>query len=208
MLDTGGRIMSPINQLLEEHRVIGDYLEIIALARGVMENGGRLPMEFFEGVVEFAREFVDRYHHYKEEHQLFVLLAQKKGGQLDAHIGTLRQQHEHNRNRIAALARSIEAYDAGDPIHETWLLEHLAGFSATLCQHIHSENRVFFPLASLVVRPGEEAALMEVFRTIDAEMGADYLENTRALLDFMRGLVEAAAESVEREEKRNAPIHA
>ncbi len=189
--------MSPVTQLLEEHRVIGDYLETIALARGEMERGGRLPMEVFDGVVEFARDYVDRFHHYKEEHQLFVLLAQKKQGELDASIATLRQQHEHNRNRIAAITRSIEAYDAGDPIHETWLLEHLAGFGATLCRHIHRENRVFFPLASLVLSPGEEAALMEVFQDVEDEMGDDFLSNTRELLDYMRGLVRATADSRE-----------
>ncbi|MBW1941869.1 MAG: hypothetical protein JRJ51_03435 [Deltaproteobacteria bacterium] len=42
--------------------------------------------EFFEKAVAFARNFADRFHHYKEEHVMFAQLAEKKAGFFDGPI--------------------------------------------------------------------------------------------------------------------------
>ena len=70
--------MEPLEVLRNEHGLIRQYLDNLALAVQKMENDARPPKEFFDKAIEFARTFADTFHHYKEEHVMFVRLAQAK----------------------------------------------------------------------------------------------------------------------------------
>jgi hemerythrin-like domain-containing protein len=72
--------MKALKILRDEHALIRQYLDNLALASEKLERGERPPKEFFEKAVDFSRQFVDKHHHFKEEHIIFTWLAQRKKG--------------------------------------------------------------------------------------------------------------------------------
>ena len=119
-----------------------------------------MPAAFFENAVVFAREYADRFHHFKEEFLMFGLLAQKQAGRLDAEIGALRHQHERCRQAMAAIERALPGYGAGEEIAATAVVVELAAYVALLRRHIHLEDEVFFPLVEQVLDREDDRTLM------------------------------------------------
>ena len=128
--------MDPIETLVDEHELIRQFLDNLSMAINKLESGVGPPREFFEISIEFARNFTDKFHHFKEEHVMFAQLAQKKGGVFDGPIDALRHQHERGRNFITAISDSLDGYSKGNDFDITTLLENLAAYTSLLILHI------------------------------------------------------------------------
>ena len=108
--------MKPLETLKNEHGLIRQFLDIMEGALKKLREGERPPREFFEKGIHFARKFADEYHHLKEEHIMFVRLAQKQSGEYDGEVESLRHQHETGRDHIAAIGAALDGYETGNPI--------------------------------------------------------------------------------------------
>jgi hemerythrin-like domain-containing protein len=178
--------------LSQEHAVILQQLENLDRARRALEAGGRPPVEFFEAALAFAREFADRFHHFKEEFLLFGLLARSRGGSLDAEIGALRFQHERCRQAIEEIARALPGYAGGDEFAATAVAFAAAGYTTLLRRHIHLEEQRFFPLASEALTEEEDAELVGHFREEETgraggrEALADYRDRAAAMAALLK----------------------
>ena len=183
--------MNVLHSLVQEHRLIRQYLDNLAFAVERLEHGDRPPKEFFENAVLFAREFVDGYHHFKEEHQMFVLLAQKMKGKHDAAIEGLRYQHERGRTIVSAVADAIAGYDRGEDRAAVAILESCAAFGSLLRQHINREDSVFYPMAKKELSQEDQARLQEEFRRADEKAGGECLERNEERVMKMSALLHA-----------------
>jgi hemerythrin-like domain-containing protein len=181
--------MKAIEILVQEHDLIRKYLENLSLAVSRLEAGQALPREFFEKVVEFARLFTDRYHHFKEEHVMFALLARKKGGVLDAQMDALRYQHERGRNFIVEISEALDGYTQGRVIPASRLLENLAAFLSLLRQHIHREDHIFYPMVEQEISEEEHGLLLEEFARAEERAGAGAFEKSRGLVQEMGAIL-------------------
>lgn len=181
--------MDAITILRDEHEVIRRFLETLTLARRQLEEDAHPPREYFDGLVRFARDFVDRYHHYKEELQLFMLVAQKKDGQFDPHLEALRHQHEHGRQHVQEIATAIDGYADGSPLKHSDLLEHVAAYGSMLREHIHREDHIFFPMAREVLTDEDFQRLLEVFRGEDERVGEGFVDRHRDLVAGLREML-------------------
>ena len=177
--------MRPLETLSNEHGLIRQFLDNLRLAQGKLEDGKNPPREFFEKVVPFAREFVDGFHHFKEEHVLFLQLAQKQQGAVDAQLDSLRYQHERGREFVTTIADSLDGYEKGDPIKTSRLIESVGALTALLRQHIHTEDHVFFPVAGETLSEGEiDAVQLEFDRQRDRSGGDAFEENHKLVIDM------------------------
>ncbi len=183
--------MNVLQSLVQEHRLIRQYLDNLAFAVERIEHGGRPPREFFENAVLFAREFVDGYHHFKEEHQMFVALAQKVKGKHDAAIEALRYQHERSRALVSAIANAIAGYDKGDERAVLDILESTVSFGSLLRQHINREDSVFYPMAKKELSKEDHERLAEEFRRADEKAGGDCFDRNEERVMKMSGLLHA-----------------
>src|SRR3990172_1238490 len=183
--------MNILQSLAHEHRLIRQYLDDLAFAAERLEHGERPPKEFFETAVLFAREFVDGYHHFKEEHQLFVMLAQKLKGKHDAAIEALRYQHERGRAIVNAISEATAGYHRGDERAVLAILENVAAFGALLRQHINREDSVFYPMARKELSREDQERLQEEFTRADEKAGADCFERNEERVMKMTGLLHA-----------------
>jgi len=57
--------MDLIETLTNEHGLIRQYLDNLALATEKIENGQRPSVAFFEKALDFSRTFADSFHHFK-----------------------------------------------------------------------------------------------------------------------------------------------
>lgn len=174
--------MDPLETLSNEHDLIRQYLDNLTLAAGRIENGGRPPTAFFEKAVEFARKFADEYHHFKEEHLLFVRLAQKLQGELDAQLGVLRQQHERGRELVTGIATAIEGYGAGDLGSTGALLEGVGAYTSLLRHHLHFEDNVVYPLARHELDASDLRELETEYLKIQAKHGGNAFERSHKIV--------------------------
>ncbi len=92
--------MEPLVKLTKEHKDILQGLEYLSRAKDALEENRYPPKEFFGSAILFFREYADTFHHYKEEYLLFSFLARNRQGELDLEMGSLRYQHELNRECI------------------------------------------------------------------------------------------------------------
>jgi hemerythrin-like domain-containing protein len=183
--------MNVLQSLAQEHRLIRQYLDNLAYAVERLEHGERPPKEFFENAVLFAREFVDGYHHFKEEHQMFVMLAQTVKGKHDGAIEALRYQHERGRAIVNAIAQAISGYQRGDERDVLVVLESAAAFGALLRQHINREDSVFYPMARKELSREDQERLREEFARADEKAGADCFDRNEERVMKMEALLHA-----------------
>ena len=145
-----------------EHRAIETILDL--LERGVPEDA---PWEFHTRVVDFLREFADRYHHAREEDILFPLMVERGVPREDGPIGCMLAEHESGRRHVRNMKKAIEAQD-----RETFRV-HASEFSDLLRAHIIKEDRILYPMARRVLTKKDQSALVRQFAEIDATMVAE-----------------------------------
>ncbi len=171
--------MNCIEPLVNEHNLIRQVLEALSLAKEKLEEGERPPVEFFENSVEFARSFMLKFHHYKEEYVLFAFLAQKKNGAIDAQLESLRYQHERSRNFIIEIAGSLDGYSKGQGIQISNVLENLASYISLIRHHIHKEEHIFYPMIEKELSKEEKMALAKEIEKESSKAGDNFLEYAR-----------------------------
>ncbi len=168
--------MDPLETLANEHGLIRQFLDSMTLVAQRIENDEKVSAAFFEKAIDFARGFADGYHHFKEEHVLFVRLAQEKSGEIDAQLDALRQQHERSREFVSGMKRALDGHINGDPMKTMDLLENIVAYCATLRHHIHIEDHVFYPMAKKTMSADDMAKVGEEFEKQRQKHGVDSFE--------------------------------
>jgi len=179
----------PTEILMKEHDLIRRVLDNCSVAVEKMENGEKPPKEFFEKAVEFAHTFSDRHHHFKEEYLMFVRLAQKKNGAIDAEIDALRYQHDRSRNLIAEISQSISRYAEGQDPQATIILEDMAAYISLLRRHMQREDHVFYPMADKELSASEQQDLLGEFQKEDAKTNGKAVLETAQRLETEMGAI-------------------
>ncbi len=180
--------MDPLQTLKHEHGLIRQALDNITLAKEDMENGNRPPVEFFQKAVEFFRTVVFKLHHFKEEHVMFGLLAQKKKGEMDAQIEALNNQHNHGRNMISEISNALKGYSEGKNIPTEKLMDNISQYASMLRKHMQTEDYILYPMVAETLTDEEMQALALEFEKEDAKNDANNMDKGRALVNEM-GLI-------------------
>lgn len=90
--------MSPIEKLMDEHKNILTGLDILEQNADLLEEGKKIDPEFFTKIIDFIRNYADKYHHAKEETILFVKL-EKAGFPIEGGpVGVMLEEHDQGRN--------------------------------------------------------------------------------------------------------------
>lgn len=188
-------VMKATQILVKEHKLIRQLLHLFARAREQLENGGHPPLEFIEESIALAREYADKFHHFKEKYLMFGLLAQKKEGRLDAEIGALRFQHDRGRGCLEEIEKNLAGYSRKDQMAATMVLEHMAAYISLLRRHIYQEDHIFFPMAEkLLSREEYDYLLREFEKQEEHQGGAGYSQAIRDRLTRLAELIDAGTE--------------
>lgn len=183
--------MSVIDTLIEEHHLVRRFLDNIEVTLDLMDKGGEVPKEFFDLIIDFSKKFMDKYHHFKEEYVIFLKLAEKKGGEIDPQIVSLRDQHERGRYLVRNIRQSVAGYERKDEVAISEIMEHLGHFHLLQRQHLNRENHVFFPMARKTFSKEELKAFEEEFERENERLGADTFKKSEAIVNQISELLKA-----------------
>jgi len=123
----------PIQAMVREH---GHILRVIACLPALGRILDRDPdgYAWAEGVLDFVRNYADRFHHAKEEEVLFRFFD--GGSEI---IQAMLADHGEGRGHVAAAAEGIARRD-GQAVREA-----LGAYGDLLRGHIHREDTVLYP---------------------------------------------------------------
>lgn len=151
------KLSPPVVELMDEHKYIKRVIALIPalaarFAAGIAEVDKRTALQ----IVDFVRNFADRYHHAKEEDLLFKQFDE--GADI---IQAMYTEHETGRAHIRA---AVEAMERGDA---RTAREQLTAYGALLSEHIRKEDEILYPWMDRGLSDSQIGQLFGKFRDVE-----------------------------------------
>lgn len=153
--------------LRDEHLAIATVL--YALRYLVQHQEGadpasRLPV--LHAIVDYIVSYPDRWHHPKEETQLFKRLRQRTT-EADLLIADLELEHCAGYNMIEDLRQRLQAMERGEEGAAAAFRDAALRYAQFEWSHLRREEDLLFPLAEAHLTPEDWAAIHQAFREND-----------------------------------------
>jgi len=142
--------MNAIQLLVNEHEQI---LRMIEVSKVILSNNGSADFDItdLEHVIDFIQNFADKYHHMKEEDELFHEMGKHGMPVNSGPIGVMLHEHDLGRSYVKKTIEAIAHYKAGDLNALNVIRENLLAYGDLLTNHIYKENNILYPLAENVL---------------------------------------------------------
>jgi hemerythrin-like domain-containing protein len=139
--------MDPIKKLMDEHLVILRGIDILEQTVTLIDNNGDVNPELFRKLIDFIRNYADKYHHAKEEDILFIKMQDcgfpLEGGPIEMML----IEHDQGRKYVKGIEDGVELSVQGNVDGKNQIIENSLGFAVLLRNHIHKEDNVLYPMA-------------------------------------------------------------
>ncbi len=170
---------SPVIRILnDEHLTIRRLVGLTPAMAEQVDPATVSDRDLLHGAVEFIRAYADRYHHAKEEEELFSLFDQN----LEI-FQVMRLDHEMARGEVRAIEEATESQDRAA------VAEHLSAYHDLLEEHISKEDDVLYPWIDRQLTDHQVGTLFARFRQIENEMA----EIRRRSEEFLQKVEQALA---------------
>lgn len=171
--------MKATESLDRDHRVIETVMPAIERMAQMAQEGVLAELEHPGRVIDFLREFVDAYHHGKEEQHLFPAM-EKRGVPRDRGlIMDLLREHGQGRRLVRAMSKSLRAAES-DVDAARDLSDRAREYLHLIRAHIAKEDSQLWPLAESVLTPEDDARLADSYAQVEAAtLGAHGLARYR-----------------------------
>ena len=138
--------MKAIEILVDEHDYI---LTMIEVAERILatDDYTTLDLNHVDKIVDFIKNFADKYHHLKEEDILFVEMGKYGMPRDGGPIGVMLHEHDEGRSYIKSAELGIELFKKGDIGAFIQIQNNLLSYCQLLTQHIGKENNILYPMA-------------------------------------------------------------
>ena len=176
--------MSLTDLLKAEHVVIKQVLRCLRKIAEQCRSQGRLDAQAAREAIDFFRNFADRWHHAKEEAELFPVMEAKGFSRDDGPTGVMIQEHETGRERIRDMEAVVDGAAAGDEQAVKQFCYHARVYVEMLRQHIEKEDNCLFPMADEAFDEEDQRQLMDVCARFEAE-APETEKKYRALADSL-----------------------
>ena len=166
--------------LYNEHEVIKS---VIGFRERISSLSKSDPPKYKNIIIEllnFFRNYADKFHHYKEEKLLFPLLCEKNEMLQESIVSEMLENHQDFRNLIKLIETEVNSDNYAES--ETLLTK----YTEMLLDHIAVEDDELFQMADTLFDEDELDKLYYDFQDIDIELGLDNkkkFENTREMLE-------------------------
>lgn len=179
--------MKSIDILVEEHKYIKMVLKEIRRQCTEIVRGEAIDFQLFYNVIDFVRNFADKYHHKKEEDRLFNIMAEQLGlGAESGPIAGMLVEHDIGRSHIMDLEKALKECEKGNMDARVDIIANAIGYEQMLLKHIDKEDNAIY-------RHAERRLSRETLEKLDREFEAieSDSENTAArnkYISFAKGL--------------------
>lgn len=176
--------MTPIQVLVDEHRLILAVLDSLEEAADRLDSGDPVDPEFFLEAAEFVSGFADKCHHAKEEDILFVAMTARDMPQDSGPVAVMLSEHDEGRRYTAGFRSAAEQMKDGDPSAAADVVRNVFDYVNLLREHIHKEDNVLYPMAEQIIPTDAMAEMTEAFqRVIDNDEKNNIPARYRALAE-------------------------
>lgn len=149
----------------DEHRSLAAVLQAAERVVTQANLAGQAPdFSLLRAALYYVREFPERRHHPHEDQVLFARIKARTR-EADAVIAELQDEHNHGEERLAALTRAIEDWEAGDRDAGARFAANLADFTAFCFAHMQKEEQLVLPVAEDVLSAEDWHAVHMAFES-------------------------------------------
>lgn len=145
--------MKAIEILVKEHDSILKMIEITTIILK-KEDKTEINIDHIENIIDFIKNFADKYHHLKEEDVLFMEMEKYGMPREGGPIGVMLAEHDEGRNYIKLAAQGVAEYKQGNTKALIEIESNLLDFCTLLTNHIGKENSILYPMAERLL-PGK-----------------------------------------------------
>ena len=167
---------NPFHILKHEHRIIERGLRALDGVCLRLEWGTPLTPDALSQIVAFTSNFINRFHHDKEEAYLFPALSRHGIAEDGGPLGVMKREHQIENALTSELNCAIEGCKNGDAEAIKRFVEAAYRYSSHLIGHMQKEEAILFRLADELLDEQEKASLMAGFRKAENDLGADVYE--------------------------------
>ena len=147
--------------LSNEHNIILKVVDALEHEIGEIRNKD-IDTTFFKKVIDFIRNYADKFHHAKEEDILFKEFSKcaEEGG---VHCNPVEQMlFEHDVGR-----KYVKMMEAGlNDRNKSKLIEGANGYIELIREHIFKEDNILYPMADEALNKEVKKTMLEKFKKI------------------------------------------
>lgn len=153
--------MQALRIISEDHSNMWRLATTIDHVAGEIEDGAQVDPAFFSSVFDYIEQFVDRFHHPKEDDHLFRLLR-LRSAKAAAILDSLQQEHRDGPQQLRTL-RAAVAQAAQGALAAPEFVATLRAYTAGLKNHMRQEEKLVMPLARESLVPEDWAEIDRAF---------------------------------------------
>jgi len=175
--------MKAIEILVKEHDSI---LKVIEITQKMLNTNdpSKVNLNHIDSIIDFIKNFADKYHHLKEEDVLFMEMEKhgmpREGGPIDVML----HEHDEGRKYIKQAVEAIEQLKAGNTTAFQAIKDNLLNYCTLLTNHIYKENNILYPMAERLLPAGIQSAMSVDFEQANATTnGNEYHDKYLKLVD-------------------------
>ncbi len=171
--------------LKRDHEVILRALARLEERVAEWRGTGTVDTAVLRRFLEFARTFVDRCHHGKEERCLFPCLERRGIPREGGPIGVMLYEHQLGRELVTRLDEGLRALERGEEGAVSVVISTCDEYVQLLRSHIAKENGVLFPMGESVARDEDVDDVGGCYEAVEGEVGHEVHEELeRAAEEF------------------------
>ena len=161
--------MKNVTQVLsEEHQIILKVIDAVLHECRAIENGKPFDSKYFIEVIDFIKNYADKFHHAKEEDILFKAMLESIENLHCNPIPTMLHEHEAGRDYVKGMEEGLSISNANQ------VVENAIGYCSLLQNHIYKEDNVLYPMAEEALSDEEKDMVLKRYSQVEKS----FTENT------------------------------
>jgi len=150
--------MKASEQLKEEHTHIVGILDCLDRMAEEFRKTNKLNSEEATSILDFIRNFADKYHHGKEEVHFFPMMEKRGFSRDGGPTGVMIYEHEEGRGFVRNMFEAVEKNSVRD------FIVNANAYSSLLRQHIEKEDHCLFSMADEAFTENDQIELEKLFK--------------------------------------------
>ena len=153
--------------LSDEHKNILKVIDALVKECERIEKGKDIDEDFFKKIIDFIRNYADKFHHAKEEDLLFKEICNNEEKMHCNPVQQMLFEHEEGRKFVKSIEEGLKEDN------KKKIIENSLGYCYLLKDHIYKEDNILYPMAEEGLDEKKLSLLLKKFKDIDIKKKKD-----------------------------------
>ncbi len=165
--------------LSDEHKNILKVVDALSNKCKTLSKG-EIDKKFFLEVIDFIRNYADRFHHAKEEDILFKeFCKQAEDGKIHCNpVDQMLYEHDIGRGFVKQMEEGVKENNPKK------IIEGANGYASLIREHIFKEDNILYPMADEALDEKIQKKMIEQFKEVESAKRKD----KEKYLNFIKSL--------------------